>query len=214
MQACSSWETLGCAAEPALQPPAQGHSLVPCSGAVRVKFTWAACTRAVWPHPGSPHPRESLLPASTQMQSHSKVSLLLKTDPEQHPWGHSSVGTKLPIAVCPIGVCTPHRSPVCVFRIGMLCILTPWGSVQGTSTCSHYSTMEPSAWLMPITAPCPYSQAVLQTMLCLTPGSCGASRSSAPSRDRRQQTQCRKSATLCRKSWRHGCRYWKKRSMK
>lgn len=57
--------------------------------------------------------------------------------------------------------------------------------------------------------------AVSQTMLCRTPGSWGAWRCrGVPGGRWRQQTQCKKSATLCRKSWRQGCRYWKKRSMK
>lgn len=195
-----------------------GPHLVPCPGAARVKITWAARTHAVWPHPGSPHPRESLLPPSTQMQSHSKVSLLLKTVPEQRPWGHSGVGTKLPNGVCPMGSAHPIGPPcACAGQVAHS-VLGHHGAVpvlsaghQHLQPPRHHGALSMAHATM---APCPYSQAVLQTMLCLTPGSCGASRSSALSGDRRQQTQCRKSATLCRKSWRHGCRYWKKRSMK
>lgn len=127
------------------------------------------------------------------MSSHNQPSFVFMSGPEQastlqSPCHHGA-------ALGPAAIAGPGST---------------WPVPQASSGCWHSPVLpihpHVHSWL---------EEPGAQTMLCLTPGSKGASRHrGVPAGCRRQHTQCRKSATLCRKSWRQGCRYWKKRSMK
>lgn len=123
-------------------------------------------------HPGQPrlndpHPHVSHQPpASTRTRSHSKVSLLLKTVPEQplRPWGHQRHRGGYQAPQCPAprwlpcGVWTPQRSLLCVpwhvVQAGTLLSPATTGirrcSAEGTWTRGHCRARErlPSAWFM------------------------------------------------------------------
>lgn len=230
---------------PPLQPLAVGGPAASCSPPGPARSLSKGYVHPGQPRLNAPHPHVSHQPpASTQTRSHSNVSLLLKTVPEQpsRPWDHQRHrgGDQAPQCPAPRwlprGVWTPQRSLLCVpghvVQAGS-CPLPPRGSTSArmkapgpaaTAGPGSVRLRRASCCPVPLSVArspgpclarcCASHDAVPHTMLCLTPGSWGASRRSGLPGGRRQQTQCRKSATLCRKSCRHGCRYWKKRSMK